>query len=96
MAAEIRPTLTRETHISGTSAPTRARRLRAAEFAVDDEGDEEQAQQDGEVVVSGDRADLGEVAGADVLEGPRERDGVGLADELVGAAEEQHARRGSR
>ncbi len=47
-----------------------------------------------EVVVAGVGPELREVAGADVLEVLADRDGVGLADALVGASEDEHAREG--
>src|SRR6478735_7386643 len=62
-----------------------------AQFAHHDEDRDCDTHQDREVVVAGVRTHLGQVAGADVLEVVGYGNGVGLAHELVEAAEEEHA-----
>jgi hypothetical protein len=63
----------------------------AAGLGPDHPGDREHAEHQGRVVDAGAGAPLGQVAGAEVLDLLRHRDGVRLADPLVGAAEEHHA-----
>ena len=63
-------------------------------FGVDDRDHDDEPQKQGQVVVARVRADLRKVAGADDREAVRNGDRVGVTDDLVAAAEDEHAGQG--
>src|SRR6476620_2713099 len=78
----------------GDACAERLGACRGAEFAHDDENSNGDAHQECQVVEPGVRSYLRKVPGAEVLEVFRDGNGVGLAHELVEAAEQEHAGQG--